>query len=182
MALPWDCNAQTNRCLQYRSQVIREARAHIGVDAPWHLFMGQIETESACREGITAFDGGMGLGQFMKATAEDIHKREKSLQEISIEPDPYNPRWNIRAMILYDRNLYKSCICKGWYYAFRSYNGGQGNLHKEIRRSGECSQKTVEKQCSRKVIKLKCGDMLDFCKVNIKYPYEIFAKGEKYAR
>lgn len=182
LALPWDCNGQTvNRCLKYKSQVIREARAFVGVDAPWHFFLGQIEQESNCRESVTAFDGGMGLGQFMPATAQDIHTREKALQELSLKPNPYDPRWNIRAMILYDRNLYRSGLCAGWYYAFRSYNGGAGNLNKEIRRAGGvCDITLIEKQCQRKVIKLKNGSLLDFCKVNIEYPYQVMGKGEKY--
>lgn len=146
---------------------------------PYHLFLAQMEQESNCREGATAFDGGMGLGQFMEATAQDIHSREKALQELSLKPNPYDPRWNIRAMILYDIRLYKG-ICEGWYFAFRSYNGGQGNLNKEIRRAGSCEPADIEKHCARKKITLKSGFVLDFCKVNIEYPYLIFEKGEKY--
>ncbi len=180
-ALPWLCDGQTvNRCLKYKRQVIREARAYIGMDAPYHYFMGQIEQESRCREGVTAFDGGMGLGQFMPATASWIHQKEEALREISVKPNPYDPRWNIRAMILYDKRLYETGRCEGWYYAFRSYNGGAGNLNKEIRRAGSCEITLVEKQCARMKIKLKCGDILDLCKVNLEYPYLIFKKGEKY--
>lgn len=150
------------------------------MDAPYHYFMGQIEQESRCNEKVTAFDGGMGLGQFMPTTATWIHEKEHSLREISAKPTPYDPRWNIRALILYDRYLYDSGTCSGWYFAFRSYNGGAGNLNKEIRRAGSCDTALIEKQCSRKKIKLKGGSMLDLCKVNIEYPYLIFEKGEKY--
>lgn len=142
--------------------------------------MGQIEQESRCREGVTAFDGGMGLGQFMPATAKWIHDREDALQEISVKPMPYDARWNIRAMILYDWRLFNSGMCPGWYFAFRSYNGGQGNLNKEIRRAGSCEISQVEKQCARKRIRLKSGSILDFCTVNIEYPYLVYRKGEKY--
>jgi soluble lytic murein transglycosylase-like protein len=160
--------------------VIRETRYHIGMGAPYHYFMGQIEQESNCREGATAFDGGMGLGQFMPATADWIHQQEPTLKKIWKKPMPYDPKWNIRAMILYDKRLYETGKCEGWYFAFRSYNGGQGNLNKEIRRAGSCEITLVEKQCARKKIKLKCGSVLDLCKVNIEYPYLIFEKGEKY--
>ena len=179
--LPWDCDGQAtvNRCLKYKRQVIREARVFIGNDAPYWYFMGQIEQESRCREGVTAFDGGQGLGQFMPSTAEWIHGKEEALQEFPM--NPYDPRWNIRALILYDRHLYQTGRCEGWYFAFRSYNGGQGNLNKEIARAGgSCDVTLIEKQCSRKKIKLKCGDILDLCRVNIEYPYLIFEKGEKY--
>jgi hypothetical protein len=180
--LPWDCDGQTtvNRCLKYKRQVIRESRAFVGVDAPWHCFMGQIEQESRCREGVTAFDGGMGLGQFMPATANEIHSKEKALQELSTKPNPYDARWNIRAVILYDKRLYDSGVCSGWYFAFRSYNGGAGNLNKEIRRAESCNIALVEKQCARKVITLKSGFVLDLCRVNMEYPRLVFEKGEKY--
>lgn len=177
--LPWDCDGQTvNRCLKYKRQVIREARVFAGVNAPYWYFMGQIEQESRCREGVTAFDGGMGLGQFMPGTAAWIHEKEEALQEFPM--NPYDPRWNIRAMILYDRHLYQTGRCEGWYYAFRSYNGGAGNLNKEIARAGSCDITLIEKQCSRKKIRLKCGSILDLCRVNIEYPYLIFEKGGKY--
>lgn len=166
--------------MKYRPQVIREARVHIGTDAPYHLFLGQIEQESRCRAGATAFDGGQGLGQFMPATAKWLHDREDALQEISVKPTPYDPRWNIRAMILYDKRLYDTGPCSGWYFAFRSYNGGAGILNRETRRAGSCDITLVEKKCARKVITLKNGNKLDMCVVNIEYPYLITEKGEKY--
>ncbi len=130
-----DCNA-VDRCLKYYSRVIREARLHISIDAPAHYFMGQIEQESRCNEGITAFDGGMGLGQFMPETAEWIQKKEMTLRDIAVQPLPYDPQWSIRALILYDRWLYKSTACPGWYYAFRAYNGGVGLMNREIWKAG----------------------------------------------
>lgn len=177
-----DSNA-LDRCNKYRPRVIREARYFIGVDAPYHLFMGQIEQESRCNAGITAFDGGMGLGQFMPETAEWIQEREKALKEISVEPSPYDPAWSIRALILYDRYLYGVVICKddNLYFALRAYNGGAGTLNKEIRRAGSCEYSLVEKQCHRKIIRLKNGKYLDLCKdVNLKYYKLISQKGEKY--
>lgn len=176
---PGDCST-IDRCMRHKAQVIREARYHIGIDAPYWLFMGQIEQESGCREDITAFDGGSGLGQFMPATAKWIHDREETLREISARPSPYDPRWSIRALILYDWHLFTTGHCPGWYFAFRAYNGGQGNLNREIRRAGSCEISLVEKQCARRVIRLKSGYRLDFCRVNIEYPRLIYRKGEKY--
>jgi len=179
--LPRDCDGQTvNRCLKYRALVIRETRYHIGMGAPWHLFLGQIEQESRCDESATAFDGGQGLGQFMPATADWIHQQEPALKKIWRKPLPYDPRWNVRAMILYDKRLYETGTCPGWYFAFRAYNGGAGNLNKEITRAGSCSIALVEEQCARKKITLKNGHVLDLCTVNCEYPRLIFTKGEKY--
>lgn len=148
--------------------------------APWYLFLGQVEQESWCDESATAFDGGQGLGQFMPATADWIHEREPALKDIWRKPSPYDPRWNVRAMILYDKRLYDAGTCKGWYFAFRSYNGGPGNLQREISRAGSCDTSAVEEQCSRRVITLRSGHVLDLCKVNIEYPRLIFKKAEKY--
>ncbi len=175
----WDCSA-LDRCLKHRAQVIRESRYHIGMDAPWHYFLGQIEQESRCNEGITAFDGGMGLGQFMPATADWVHERETALQEISIEPAPYDPRWSIRALILYDRYLYGVVKCNEWWFAFRAYNGGATILNREIARAGSCEYVLVERACKRKIIKLKTGKYLDMCTVNIEYPRRIIEKSAKY--
>jgi len=179
LLLPWDCSA-LDRCLKFKNSVIRESRYFIGIDAPWHLFLGQIELESRCNEIITAFDGGMGLGQFMPDTAEWIHEREKALQEISMEPLPYDPRWSIRALILYDRWLYLAVKCHDWYFAFRGYNGGATMINREIERAGSCEHILVEKECKRKVIKLKTGKLLDMCKVNIAYPRLVYQKGDRY--
>ena len=178
---PWDCSA-LDRCKQYLPQVTREARYFIGIDAPTHYFMGQIEQESRCKEGITAFDGGQGLCQFMPATADDIQKREAALRELGAEPMPYDPRWAIRALVLYDQWLYQRTACNGWYFAFRAYNGGLGGINREIKTAGCCQETIVEAQCRRRVITLKNGSKLDLCRVNIEYPHLIFKRSEQYRR
>jgi soluble lytic murein transglycosylase-like protein len=168
-----DIRATVNRCKKYLPTVIREARYHIGMYAPVHYFMGQIEQESRCNEGATAFDGGMGLGQIMPETAKELHRKYPELRELAF--NPYDPKWNIRAMILYDRACYREVICQDWYFAFRAYNGGVGNINKEIHIAKTCNYEDVEKVCKRG----KKG-MLDLCKLNIEYPYKIFEKARKY--
>lgn len=160
--------------------MVREARYHIGMDAPYWLFLGQIEQESRCREGATAFDGGAGLGQFMPATARWIHGREDSLWEIAAKPSPCDPRWSIRALILYDRYLYRVTACEGWYFTLRAYNGGAGNLNREIARAGSCDVARVEGMCARRKLRLKSGSVLDLCAVNIDYPRQVMRRGERY--
>jgi soluble lytic murein transglycosylase-like protein len=183
--LLWPCvsaSKEINRCRKYLPQVIREARFYAGgMTAPHALFMGQIEQESRCDAAVTAFDGGKGLGQFMDPTADWMQKREKALREISIKPNPYDPQWSIRALVLYDKWLYGQSVCPGWYYALRGYNGGIGLLNREIRGCGTCDRTKVEAECRRKVIKLKSGKTLDMCRdVNIPYYYLAEKKGEKY--
>ena len=179
--LPWDCNADStvNRCKKYLPQVVREARYFVGNDAPSSDFMGQIETESRCNEGVTAFDGGMGLGQFMPETAAWMQKRENTLQALSAKPLPYDPKWSIRALILYDKWLFAQVSCHDWHYAYRAYNGGLARMNKEIREAGTCDYETVNAACSRKTIKTKWGP-LDMCRVNCSYPEKIRKAGHKY--
>jgi hypothetical protein len=172
----WGSNV-VDVCLKYERQIIMESSYTFGMDAPWWLFMGQIEQESRCNSGITAFDGGMGLGQFMPETAEWMQERESRLKELGY--DPYDPAWSIRALILYNHWLHQQTKCKGWYYMFRAYNGGAGILNKEISRAGCCDEHSVELACKRKVTKYKWG-VLDNCIVNCKYPIEIDKKGRKY--
>lgn len=160
--------------------MIREARFNVGMEAPAHLFMGQIEQESRCNEGVTAFDGGMGLGQFMPRTAQEVAKK-KPLQEISTIPLPYDPRWAIRALILYDVDMLSQVKCKSWHYAFRAYNGGAGLLNREICKANSCDPETVAGACRRKVIKMKWG-VLDMCVVNCEYPKQIEERSNKYRR
>ncbi len=169
-----------DRCGKYLPQIVRESRYFMGVEAPHHYFAGQIEQESRCREGVTAFDGGMGLGQFMPATAADIQAREAALRELGAEPLPYDPRWSIRALILYDRSLYAKTACRGWYFTFRAYNGGAVGINREIAKAGSCIETEVERRCARRVLTLKNGSKLDLCRVNIEYPYLIFKRSGNY--
>lgn len=156
---------------------MKETRYFIAEDEPWQKFLAQIKQESRCDEGVTAFDGGMSLAQFMPETAEWINKREKALHEFPY--NPYDPRWSIRALILYDKYLYGIVACKDWYFAFRAYNGGAGLLNREITRAASCETALVESQCKRKIIKLKSGP-LDLCKVNCTYPRRIAKYAEAY--
>jgi len=149
------------------------------MDAPAHDFMGQIEVESNCTASATGITGDIGLGQFTPGTARWLQGKERSLQNIAIKAQPQNPRWAIRALILYDKYLYGNVSCKDWHYAFRAYNGGMQTIDNEIKRAGSCDYKTVEAKCRRKVLKTATGN-LDFCKVNIGYPYKIRAAGKKY--
>jgi soluble lytic murein transglycosylase-like protein len=168
-----------NRCLKYWPQVIRESRYHVGMDAPVHDFMGQIEIESNCNAKAIGITGDIGLGQFNLGTARWLQKKEKALREIATRAMPLNPAWSIRALILFDKYLYENVVCQDWHYAFRAYNGGLALMNKEIARARTCEYKAVEAQCRRNVIRTK-KDKLNLCLVNITYPVRAHAAGEKY--
>ena len=151
------------------------------MEAPAYLFMGQIAIESRCDAGVTAFDGGMGLGQFMPDTAKWIQEQEPALRELALQPLPYDPAWSIRALILYDKWLRDRVLCRDWHYAYRAYNGGLTRLNREIENAGTCDEQTVASFCRRKVIKLKRG-ALDLCRVNCEYPDKIDRAADKFRR
>ncbi|MEO0271545.1 MAG: transglycosylase SLT domain-containing protein, partial [candidate division WOR-3 bacterium] len=159
-------------CMRYIRNVIRESRLH-NLDDYSDIFMGQIEQESECNEKITSFDHGMGLAQFMPGTAKWIHEKfNKELSEISFNPNPYNPKWAIRAIILYDKFLLDKVECKNdWHFALRAYNGGLLNINKEIKLANSCDYDEVAMACARSKFS---------CKVNISYPYMVFKRSLKY--
>lgn len=113
-------------CDRYVRTVIREAQAVGGLNAPIPMYLGQMRQESSCREGITASDGGMGLLQFMPATAAEV---SHIYAEIG-PPDPYNPTWAIRAQVRYtgwlEARVKGRNVCQKRGAALKAYNSGLG--------------------------------------------------------
>lgn len=122
--------------LQYRGQLIREARAVWGMNAPVAVFAAQIQTESWWRHDTVSSVGAQGLAQFMPATA-------KWLPTVAPEtgtPAPFNPAWSLRACVTYDKWLH-DCLrpmrgnalaaCDRMKFALSAYNGGLGWVGKD---------------------------------------------------
>jgi len=110
---------------RYRSDLIREAHFVFGLDAPIPVLAAQIEQESGWRPGVTAWDNGRGLAQFMDSTAT------WTAQKFDLgKPDPYNPKWAIRAMTRLDGyNVGKVAgrtECDKWGAGLKAYNAGLG--------------------------------------------------------
>ena len=122
--------------LQYRAQLVREARAVWGLDAPVAVFAAQIHTESWWRNDTVSHVGAQGLAQFMPATA-------KWLPTVAPEtgrPAPFDPRWSLRACVTYDKWLHDrlrpmraASLATGEHMAFMlsAYNGGLGWVGKD---------------------------------------------------
>ena len=122
--------------LQYRSQLIREARAVWGMDAPVAVFAAQIHTESWWRNGTVSSAGAQGLAQFMPSTA-------KWLPGVAPEtgtPAPFNPAWSLRACVTYDKWLHDRlrpmraaslAVCERMAFTLSAYNGGIGWVGKD---------------------------------------------------
>ena len=111
---------------QYRGILTREAHFVNGLSAPVPMYAAQIEQESGWKAGITAWDNGKGLGQFMDGTADTIVTLYPELKK----PAPYNPTWAIRALVRYNTWLGKHVQavddCNRRAAALTAYNGGLG--------------------------------------------------------
>lgn len=111
---------------QYRGILTREAHYLNGLSAPIPMYAAQIEQESGWRAGITAWDGGKGLAQFMDGTAGDIVRFYPELGK----PAPMNPGWAIRALVRYDTRLQGIVAgdddCNRRAAALKGYNAGVG--------------------------------------------------------
>ena len=89
--------------LEYRAQLIREARAVWGMDAPVSIFAAQIHTESWWRPDTVSSVGAQGLAQFMPSTARWL----PTVAPETGTPAPFNPAWSLRACVTYDRWLWE---------------------------------------------------------------------------
>lgn len=111
---------------KYRGILTREAHFVNGLNAPVPMYAAQIEQESGWRPGITAWDGGKGLAQFMDGTAADIARLYPAIGK----PTPMNPTWAIRALVRYDTRLQQSIEgdddCQRRAAALKGYNAGVG--------------------------------------------------------
>ena len=122
--------------LQYRGQLIREARAVWGMEAPVAIFAAQIHTESNWRNDVTSFAGAQGLAQFMPSTAAWL----PSVAPETGTPAPFNPAWSLRACVTYDKWLYDRlrpmraaslAVCERMAFNLSGYNGGIGWVGKD---------------------------------------------------
>lgn len=121
--------------LKYRADLTREAHFVFGLSAPIDYLAGQIQQESNWRPGITAWDNGRGLAQFMDPTASWAAEQFKDLGK----PAPYNPLWAIRAMTRLDnyntKHIKGDTDCDQWGAALKGYNAGLGYVQRAQKRS-----------------------------------------------
>lgn len=111
---------------RYRGILTREAHFVNGLDAPVPMYAAQIEQESGWRTGVTAWDGGKGLAQFMDGTAGDIARMYPSIGDAA----PMNPTWAIKALVRYDTHIAQHVQgadeCNRMAAALKGYNAGYG--------------------------------------------------------
>lgn len=114
---------------QYKSRVIREARAVGGLTAPSAMFGAQIYQESGYRLDAKSPVGALGISQFMPGSAQWISKVYPSQLGTAA---PLDPGWAIRALVYYDYWNYKRLPMftdageNRWAASLSAYNGGLG--------------------------------------------------------
>ena len=123
---------------QYKAIVIKEARQRWGAEANVALCAAQFHHESGWNNEAKSPVGARGLGQFMPGTAKDVHTRYADLRALEM----YSPLWSIRALFLYDRELYTAIKplkgtyihdCSRYAMMLSAYNGGLGWLNRDRR-------------------------------------------------
>ncbi len=123
---------------QYRAMMLKEGRQIWGPNANIALFAAQFHQESGWNNDAKSYVGAKGLGQFMPATGIEVHNRYSELKSLPM----YSPLWSIRALYLYDRQLYNSIKpikarflypCTHYAMMLSAYNGGLGWLNRDRR-------------------------------------------------
>ena len=122
----WAGQALAADCRPYQKLLVGTAHRLFGLDAPITMFISQIKQESDCRPGVTAWDNGRGLAQFMDGTTDQVARLYPDLGT----PEPYNPAWAIPAMLHYDAwinaRVKGNTECDRWAATLNSYNRGLG--------------------------------------------------------
>ena len=158
-----------HRAHQYRRELVRQAHAQWGLQAPIAVLAAQVHQESAWRPEAVSRVGARGLAQFMPATARWWCQRE-GIDECL----PHNPTWALRALVGYDKWLYDRAPAhytprdRMW-VALRGYNGGLGHWQREAASAGLA-------QPSRTQVDAACGKARRaavHCKENLGYPHRI---------
>jgi len=169
-AAPQAAQTPPTAALAYRSTLIRTARSVWGMDAPVAVFAAQVHQESAWRPDAVSHVGAQGLAQFMPTTTEWIVSIDSGLKN----PDPFNPTWAMRALVVYDQWLYARTPARysprdRMWVSLRAYNGGLGHWQKEAAVSGTA-------QPTREQVDAACGKArraASHCRENLQYPARI---------
>lgn len=164
----------SDRCQQYVQDVRKANAYYFGYDFPYWYALGQLRQESNCRGELTAFDGGMGIAQFMPATEVYIENKMKA------PFNPYNPKEAIKANAFYMYSLHKQNWDGALWLTYCFYNSGAGTMTKEYKRVGITDYELMKSVCQRKILTLKSGQKLNLCDVGYDYPKKIYRYGNQY--
>lgn len=159
--------------LEYKEDLVLEARAVWGFSAPIAAFAGQIQQESRWNPNAhSAFAAG--LTQFTPGTATwiaGLYSAKLGTANI------YNPQWAIRAQMLYMKRLWDGVSrfnndCSRIQFAFSDYNGGTGWRMKRQARSPQPGNYAVTSR-------INPGIRPQFQIENQSYPFKIIFQHQK---
>ncbi|CTR35241.1 putative phage-related lytic murein transglycosylase [Escherichia coli] len=115
----------------YRAELVRNARAVWGMDAPVADFAGQFQQESDWNPAARSPVGAQGMAQFMPSTSDWI---SQLLPELRAR-EPFNPSWAIRALVQYEQWLWQRVSardgCQRMAFTLSAYNGGLGWVNRD---------------------------------------------------
>lgn len=159
------------QAVRYRLDLVRQAQAQWGLQAPVAALAAQVHQESGWRPGAVSRVGAQGMAQFMPATARWWCAKGG---QAAADCQPLNPRWALRAMVGYDKFLYDRTPARLARYdrlwlALRGYNGGEGHWQAEGRTTGLAAP-------TRAQIDAACGAARRHpvhCPENLGYPRRI---------
>jgi soluble lytic murein transglycosylase-like protein len=149
--------------LEFRRTLIREIQFYWGIAQPVDVFFAQVHQESRW-ERTAKSPYAHGLAQFTPATAEWIHNLYpedlRGYCAQGLKGCPYDPRWALRAMVIYDKRLWALFPWTDgddrWGWTLAAYNGGAGWLPREQARCREAKGRDcdrwfggVEQHCLR---------------------------------
>lgn len=109
---------------RWQRELTHVAHQHYGLNAPIATLAAIIHQESRWKSGAVSPAGAQGLAQFMPSTAKWMPEIYPQLKTAA----PFDPRWSIRAMVLYTVWINKRVDavdnCEQWAFVLSAYNGG----------------------------------------------------------
>lgn len=94
--------------------------------------------------------------------------------------NPYNPQHATQMQAFYMAKLDKGNYIEDLWLTYQAYNGGWSNLKSEYERAGVATWEAMKDHCVRKKVRLKNGQILDFCEVNYDYSVKVYKYGNLY--
>ena len=152
--------------LGFRADLVREARAVWGLQAPVPVFAAQVHQESAWRVDARSPVGAEGLAQFMPLTG--VWMTELYPAALGRDAQPFNPQWALRAMVRYDAWLHARVVghtaCDRFWAMLRAYNGGLGHWQAESRFAFDRGDRvSVDRWCGvARRAAVHCRENLDY--------------------
>ncbi len=153
---------------RYHRQLVREVRYIWGHSERVSRFAAQIHRESYWNERARSPVGAEGLGQIMPRTAQWLGNLYP--KELGTRSGPFDPWWNLRALVMFDRHLYiadkESQGDEKYAFMLARYNAGDGSINKEQQKAHREGYNRAVWSASVEVV---CSRRPSACKETVNY-------------